>query len=170
VVLVVDGIVFAVVGVVRLDHAIQRPATQGLNTERQGELRNHRLSLRTTPGAYAFQLTSPPRLLGPGDYAALVDGRVVRGGLQMAIIDSRISRTIGQSFYWSGQTYTATTRMVVPFTLARPTQVYLALANFGDLGNPSLWSLRSFDLGKQRGGCRLSTPYAWFTPATSGSP
>jgi hypothetical protein len=132
-------------------------------TRRGGQLR-----LWTTGGKYSHQLKSPTSTLVPGSYVFLVDGRVIRGGLQLAAIDERINTAIASSVYWWDQAYPKARLMSVAFELARITNVSFVFTKFSpfDPDRSSLWSLRSVTLIRQRGGCRLNDPFAYFTGTT----
>jgi hypothetical protein len=126
------------------------------------------LRLWTTGGKYSHQLKSPASTLEPGSYVFLVDGRVIRGGLRLAVIDERSNTAIASSVYWWDQPYPKARLMVVTFELARLTNVSFVFAKFSpfDADSSSLWSLRSVTLIRQRGGCRLNDPFAYFTGST----
>jgi hypothetical protein len=125
--------------------------------------------VRTRSSSYGRQLSSPPRTLGPGSYVVAVDGRVIEGGLQLGVVDVRAGRTIAYKFYWSGQSFSSRQRMALSFDLANETEVGLILSNFSVAEHRSLWALRSLALTRQPSGCRLNSPFAWFTPASSES-
>jgi hypothetical protein len=130
------------------------------------------LHLRTRSGEYTHQLDSSGRRLEPGTYVLFVEGRVISGALQLAVVDERGEDSIATRVYWWDQPYAKTRLMAVPFELARATQVRFSFTRFSpyDPDRSSLWSVRSVSVIRQPGGCRVDNPFAWFTPLSGSVP
>jgi hypothetical protein len=122
------------------------------------------LLIRTTKPKWSYQLAPPVRMLEPGRYDLVVDGKVLDGGLELGAVDQRTASFIAVNYYSASADYSNDKRIALSFELAKTTEVQFVLANLTILSRSSDWILRSLALVREPGGCRLETPYAWFTP------
>jgi hypothetical protein len=97
----------------------------------------------------------------------LADARVIRGGLQLAVIDEAPNQTVASSVYSSDQQYSHARRMAVSFAIARPTKVSFIVGKFSpfDSDRKSVWSLRSITAIRRPTGCQVDDPATYFTPS-----
>jgi hypothetical protein len=95
-------------------------------------------SVQTTPTLDGYQLMSPTRILGRGSYVAAVLGRVVRGGLDLGVLDVKADRWIATVPFTR-----ADREVIMPlgFSLVRPTLVEIVLSNYSRQRQSSSWDL-----------------------------
>ena len=103
------------------------------------------LGLVTTTGPSAVQIASTPLGMGPGSYVLAVQGRVVKGGLTIAAVDST-GKVIASRRFWSGQPFSATNLMALPFTLASSAQVRFTFSNWAPAASTSTWIVQNVAL------------------------
>jgi hypothetical protein len=96
------------------------------------------LGLVTTTSSSAVQLASTPLGMGPGSFVLAVQGRVVKGGMKIAVVDSK-GTVIASRRFWSGQPFSATNLMAVPYTLTSSAQVRFVFSNWAPAAGASTW-------------------------------
>ena len=89
-----------------------------------------------------YQLLGPELELKAGRYAALVSGKVERGGLYVGVLDTEADKWLVTSYYWDGQDF-GDRSMVAPFELSAPKRVQVILSNWSPSERRSEWTLRS---------------------------
>jgi hypothetical protein len=105
-----------------------------------------------------YQLLSPTAPLVPGEYAVLVNGAVVKGGLTIQALDLDANQFIGVpiSRYSAGQYGYARAVMVARFALAKPTNAQVILSNWSPSERSSSWLLRRVWIVKLKPSCGCS--------------
>jgi hypothetical protein len=94
--------------------------------------------VHTTATLDGYQLMSPTRVLRPGRYVATVLGRVVRGGLDLGVLDASSDRWI------TTMPFAPTAKQVIMpmgFSVVRTTRVELILSNYSLRRLSSSWYL-----------------------------
>lgn len=104
--------------------------------------RNRALEVLTTQTSHAYQFVGPPVELPPGSHSLVVDGRIVRGGMMLGVLDDATSQWVKTGLFWDGQKPGPDERLGVTFTLERATRVRVILANWAPEPNSSSWSVR----------------------------
>jgi hypothetical protein len=110
----------------------------------------HGDSFDTGSVPWEYELASTPVDLGPGTYAAYLRGSVGFGGLDLGVLDSATSRSLGQSLYWFRQVGFASGVMAVRFHLSGRTPVQLLLSNWIPSKQSSRWTLRDLRIVRLR--------------------
>ena len=80
------------------------------------------LAVETTPTPSAYQLAANARRLDAGRYAVVVRASVIRGGIQLGVLDCDANAWLSTRLFWSGQSQVAGADLVVPFSLGRATR------------------------------------------------
>lgn len=101
------------------------------------------LRVTTTQTAHGYQLVGPPVELGPGRYAALVEGTVVRGGMLFGVLGVDDEQWVETGLFWEGQTAGPDAPIGASFSLERRRSVRIVLANWAPEPNPSSWAVRN---------------------------
>ena len=96
--------------------------------------------VRTTATANGYQFASADHQLRPGNYVAVVRGRVIRGGMQLGVLNAATDHWITTQNF--GQEPTAAL-LPAAFSIAHPTPVELILANLSPRARASHWSLNA---------------------------
>jgi hypothetical protein len=99
----------------------------------------------TSAKQWDYELVSPELTLGPGRYRVYASGRVLRGGLDLGVLDSSSNQWIEQRFYWSRQRGGADW-MSTPFSLTRPTAIHVVLSNWVPSDRSSRWIVRQLKI------------------------
>ena len=95
--------------------------------------------VETSPRKWRYELQSPSVELPPGRYEALLEGRVLRGGLDLGVLDTDAQRWVVQRTYWHGQRFRPSLRMGAPFRVTKTTKVAIVLANWVPTDRSSSW-------------------------------
>jgi hypothetical protein len=101
--------------------------------------------IRTASSKYAYALSSVPLRLDKGSYSVILDNRIARGGLQLAITtlskheDREVPIAINS--FWFGQDFSRGFA-VAKFSIDVPGTVRIILANWNPYNLPSQWFLR----------------------------
>lgn len=103
-------------------------------------------TLTTTETPWNYEVKSPRMQLPAGTYQVYLRGKVVRGGLDLGVLDAGASTWIEQRTYWHGQRGFANRWMATPFMLSQPTDIQLILSNWVPRRSPSIWQLRELRL------------------------
>lgn len=104
------------------------------------------LDIRTTPGPFAYQVTSPTVSLTAGHYAVALDGRVLEGGIEIGVLDNVRNAGITTQHFWDGQQVSASRRMAASFTLRARATVRVILSNWAASARSSEWLVRRVEL------------------------
>jgi hypothetical protein len=104
----------------------------------------------TSPQQWNYELVSPDVRLPAGAYAVYVRGNVVRGGLDLGVLDAGAQTWIEQRLYWDGQTGVTRRWMATPFHLNGPTTVRFIFSNWVPRAERSRWQLRELRLVRLR--------------------
>jgi hypothetical protein len=96
--------------------------------------------VRTTATVNGYQFASADHQLRPGNYVAVVRGRVIRGGMQLGVLNTATDHWITTQNF--GQEPTAAL-LPAAFSIAHPTPVELILANLSPRARASHWSLNA---------------------------
>lgn len=99
------------------------------------------LAIVTNPQRFAYQLLAPSLRLPPGRYAAVVDGRIADGGLEIGILDVKRNAWIETSNFYDHERPTAGRKLATTATLAAPTRVQVVLSNWAPWTRSSQWFL-----------------------------
>ncbi len=98
-------------------------------------------AFRTTRPQWSYQLVSPEVTLAPGSYTAFMQGRVLRGGVDLGVLDARQDAWIEQRFYWFGQVGFDRRWMATPFRVERKGPVKVILSNWVPEDRVSEWQI-----------------------------
>jgi hypothetical protein len=139
---------------------------RGWSARAQKRVRQGQLMVKTNNERYGHQLESVPRRLGPGRYVLQVDGRVLSGSMRVGVVDARVETYIADGIFWAGQDFSQGKRVVVSFELAEAAPVKILFTNYKIADERTRWSLRSVELRRLPGGCRLFDPFSSFGPTT----
>ncbi|MHB8656946.1 MAG: hypothetical protein ACYC91_03180 [Solirubrobacteraceae bacterium] len=98
--------------------------------------------VQTLPGPALYAVESPVVRLRRGTYTAVLEGRVLKGGLTLGVLNEDTQSWITTSNFWYGEPGFMREDMQARFTLPDRQAVRLVLANFRVRSLPSLWILR----------------------------
>lgn len=104
--------------------------------------------LVTSSHPWAYELQGPTTTLPAGSYRVYVRGRVVRGGLDVGVLDAGANKWIQQRMYWSHQHGFAQGWMSTPFRLTEKTEVKLIFSNWTPKPASSVWDLGELRLAR----------------------
>ena len=104
----------------------------------------------TSKRQWNYELVSPSLTLPAGNYRALLDGRVVRGGLDLGVLNAEKSAWISQTFYWHGQRFPPGLWMATPFQLTETTRIEIVFSNWVPWDKSSRWTLHELRLVRAR--------------------
>ena len=99
------------------------------------------LNVVTNTRAFGYQLWSDAERLPAGRYAAVLDGAILHGGVQLGILTYPGNEWVANEFFWRGSAATANRRQATTFELQNETRVRVVLANWAPLGGASTWAL-----------------------------
>jgi hypothetical protein len=130
--------------VMRVNFADPLPARW--NSEAPIRTRGDLATLDTSTRPYNYEMTSRTTTLAPGSYRLYLRGRVVRGGVDLGVLDVSSDTWIAQRTYWYGQPGFARGWMSTPFVLSDSTAVQFVLSNWAPSASSSRWQLRDLQL------------------------
>jgi hypothetical protein len=99
----------------------------------------------TSGSQWNYELVAPRLTLKPGVYHLYASGQVLRGGLDLGVLDDASNNWIEQSFYWYKQPF-ANAMMETSFTLSRLTKVQFVLSNWVPSNAASTWQVAKVGL------------------------
>jgi 4-amino-4-deoxy-L-arabinose transferase-like glycosyltransferase len=104
----------------------------------------------TTRYVSGNELVSPQFRLPAGRYRVFLRGRVLRGGLDLGVLDAEENTWISHGYYWYGQRWRLSRWMTTPFKLDRRTRIKIILLNWVPHEMRSQWQLKDLRVVRVR--------------------
>lgn len=107
-------------------------------------------TLVTSTRPWNYEVLSSKIDLTPGSYRLYLRGRVLRGGIDIGVLDAASNTWISQRTYWYRQSGFARSWMSTPFQLTKPGTVQFILSNWTPVAASSRWQLQELQLVRSR--------------------
>ena len=104
--------------------------------------------LLVTPGPkpWDYTLASPTLDLQPGRYRVVLSGRVLKGGLDLGILDLGTNQWLAQGYYWYGQRVRTGYGMQATAVIKKRSRVEIVLSNWMPTTGPLAWQVERIHL------------------------
>jgi hypothetical protein len=106
-------------------------------------------TIDTSARPWNYEVVSSKTALRPGTYALYLRGRVLRGGIDIGVLDVSKNSWISQRAYWFRQPGYGNEWMSTPFTLKSPSTVQFVLSNWVPEASASRWQLRELRVARE---------------------